>query len=63
MWRIFSMYFLNINIDVSINDYSFKNICVLCYLKLSEQFSDILFIKTEMFLEFQNKINVEIILF
>ena len=57
------MYFLNINIDVSINDYSFKNICVLCYLKLSEQFSDILFIKTEMFLEFQNKINVEIILF
>ena len=57
------MYFLNINIDVSINDYSFKNISVLCYLKLSEQFSEILIIKTEMFLEFQNKINVEIILF
>ena len=57
------MYFLNIDIDVSINDYSFKNICVLCYLKLSEQFSEILIIKTEMFLEFQNKINVEIILF
>ena len=57
------MYFLNINIDVSINDYSFKSICVLCYLKLSEQFSEILNIKTEMFLEFQNKINVENILF
>ena len=53
------MYFLNVNINVSINDYSFKYICVLCYLKLSEQ----LIIKREMFLEFQNKTNVEIILF
>ena len=57
------MYFLNVNINVSINDYSFKYICVLCYLKLSEQLSEILIIKREMLLEFQNKTNVEIILF
>ena len=47
---------------ISIN-YSFKYICVLCYLKLSEQLSEILIIKREMLLEFQNKTNIEIILF
>ena len=57
------MYFLNVNINVSINDYSFKYICVLCYLKLSEQLTEILIIKREMLLEFQNKANVEIMLF
>ena len=56
------MYFLNVNINVSINDYSFKNICVLCYLKLSEKLSEILIIKREMLLDFQNKTNFEIIL-
>ena len=57
------MYFLNVNINVSISDYSFKYICVLCYLKLSEQLTEILIIKREMLLEFQNKANVEIMLF
>ena len=47
---------------ININ-YSFKYICVLCYLKLSEQLTEILIIKREMLLEFQNKANVEIILF
>ena len=28
------MYSVNENINVSINDYSFKYICVVCYLKL-----------------------------
>ena len=57
------MYFLNVNINVSINDYSFKYICVLYYLKLSEQLPQILIIKREMLLEFQNRTNVDIILF
>ena len=57
------MYFLNVNINVSINDYSFKNICVLCYLKLSEKLPEIFIIKRDMLLDFQNKTNFEIILF
>ena len=28
------IYFVNVNINVSINDYSVKYICVVCYLKL-----------------------------
>ena len=27
------IYFLNVNINVSINDYVFEYICVVCYLK------------------------------
>ena len=47
------MYILNVNKNVSINDYSFKNVCVLCYLKISEKLSEILIIKREMLLNFK----------
>ena len=71
------IYFLNVN--VSINDYSFKYICLGSYLKLSfhcltcsamsnlnsadftTQSSEILILKIESLLEFQNKANIETI--
>ena len=62
------IYFLNVNINVSINDHSFKYICVVCYLKLrffaslvQSQISEILILKIEILLGFQNKTNIEII--
>ena len=62
MEDFFNVFFKRKYKYISIN-YSFKYICVLCYLKLSEQLSEILIIKREMLLEFQNKTNIEIILF
>ena len=76
--------FFNVNIFfkckyVRINDYSFKYVCVVCYLKIrfycltfsamsnlnsadfttpNSQSSEILILKIEMLLEFQNKTNI-----
>ena len=50
---------------MSINDYSFKYICIVCYLKLRFHCltSEILILKIHMLLEFQNKTNIKIIEF
>ena len=82
MWKVFLMYiYTYININVSIKNYSFKYICLVCYLKLrfyhltcfamsnltsadfttTRQSSEILILKIEMLLEFQDKKDIEII--
>ena len=60
--------FLNVNISMSVNDYSLKYICVVYYLKLRFIASliqlpilEILIVKMEMLLLFQNKKIIEII--
>ena len=62
MEDFFNVFFKRKYKYININ-YSFIYICVLCYLKLSKQLTEILIIKREMLLEFQNKANVEIMLF
>ena len=72
---IYIKFVLNVNIYESINDYSFKYICLACYLKLrfyclicsamsnfttTRQLSEILILKREM-LEFQDEKKIEII--
>ena len=64
------IYFLNVSINVSINNCSFKYICVVPYLKIRfrcftysvNNFRDFNS-KIEMLLVFQNKSNIEIISF
>ena len=66
------MYFLNVKINASTNDYSFKYICVLCYLKssflLPHLFCNVEFESIQLISQhrtvvrnFQNKANFEII--
>ena len=64
------IYFFIVNINVSINKFSFKYICVVCYLKVcfiasfgQSPISEILILEIEMLLVFQNKTNIEIIEF
>ena len=60
--------FLNVNISMSVNDYSLKYICEVYYLKLrfiasliQSPILEILIVKIEMLLLFQNKKIIEII--
>ena len=54
-------FFLNVNINVIINDYSFKYICVVFYLKL--RLLKASFVQSPMLLVFQNKTIIKIIAF
>ena len=62
------IYFFIVNINVIINNFPFKYICVVCYLKLCfiaslgpSPISEILILEIEMLLVFPNKTNIEII--
>ena len=62
-----NIYFFNVNLSVSINDYSFTYICIVCYLQLrfycltfSVNDFKILILIIEMVFVFQNKTIIKV---